>query len=389
MEETRPAYDYTELRTPVPETGDSSSVDFSVRPIDISLVLPVYDEVENIRGSYDGFRQVLDSLRLRWEMIFVNDGSQDGSRDVLEEIAHTDHRVRVVNHRRNFGKSAAQASGFSFAKGIWVATADADLQQDPADLAVLMYKAQEGYELVNGTMVFRDDPLSKRLPSRLFNAFTGRILGTDIRDLNSAVKVFRHDIAKEFIKYGYGEFHRYFTAIAVLNGYSVGEVRIEGKPRVAGKSKFGIERYMRGFLDFLNIMFFHGYMERPLHFFGGMAITTWVASFLMVLYMASGWITGGASLFSTPLSGVAALFFIAGIQLFGIGLIGSMVRNLSGGDNINSRIASLVGIDRRRNVDWRSARTDNGLGRQYDPGAVAFNDPKNAPQSGSTWRATR
>ena len=355
--------------------GDSSPIDFSVRPIDLSLVLPVYDEVENVRNCYDGFRQVLDSLRLRWEMIFVNDGSKDGSQGILEEIAHADHRVRVVNHRRNFGKSASQASGFSFAKGIWVATADADLQQDPADLAVLMYKAQEGFELVNGTMVFRDDPLSKRVPSRIFNAFMGRILGTEIRDLNSAVKVFRHDLAMEFIKYGYGEFHRYFTAIAVLNGYSVGEVRIKGKPRVAGKSKFGIERYMRGFLDFLNIMFFHGYMERPLHFFGGMAITTWVASFIMVLYMATDWMTGGPAMLTTPLAGVAALFFVAGVQLFGIGLIGSMVRNLSGGNNINGRITSLVGIDRRRNVDWRNARADTGLGRGFEPGASVVDDP--------------
>jgi len=149
MEDTRPAFDYSEIRTPVPAMGDSSPIDFSVRPIDLSLVLPVYDEVENVRKCYDGFRQVLDSLRLRWEMIFVNDGSQDGSRDILEEIAYTDHRVRVINHRRNFGKTASQASGFSFAKGIWVATADADLQQDPADLAVLMYKAQEGFELVH------------------------------------------------------------------------------------------------------------------------------------------------------------------------------------------------------------------------------------------------
>jgi len=207
------------------------------------------------------------------------------------------------------------------------------------------------------------------------------ILGTEIRDLNSAVKVFRHDLAKEFVKYGYGEFHRYFTAIAVLNGYSVGEVRIEGKPRVAGQSKFGIERYMRGFLDFLNIMFFHGYMERPLHFFGGMAITTWIASFIMVLYMATDWLTGGPPIMSTPLAGVASLFFIAGIQLFGIGLIGSMVRNLSGDNNINGRITSLVGIDRRRNVDWRSARADNGTDRTYDPSISVVDDP--SPQS---WR---
>lgn len=342
-------------------------------PIDISLVISVLDEHESLIESYDGFLKVLNEMKLEWEMVFVNDGSKDGSAELLNDLAKRDPRVKVVHHRRNYGKASAQASGFNYTRGKWIATADADLQQDPEDLKRLWAKAQEDYDLVNGTMVTRSDPLSKRLPSKIFNIFVGRLLRTQIRDINSAMKLLRHDLRREFIDYGYGEFHRYFTVLAILKGYKVAEVAVIGQPRLHGQSKFGFERYVRGFLDLINIYFFLGYMERPLHFFGGAALGFFAAASSILAYLTVDSIAGHVNIMDRPAFTISILLFLAAMQLFVAGLLAAMVRNLWGGSKERTRISNVTGIDRRRKIEWRGdSRGSDAIGyaeAAYEPDA--------------------
>ena len=334
-------------------SSDPTNGESKVQPVDISVVIPVLDEVDSIDATCTEFARVLDGLELHWEIIFVDDGSNDRSAEVMERCAFHDNRVRVIRHRRNYGKATALSSGFSYAKGRWIATADADLQQDPADIAKLWKKAEEGYDFVNGTMVSRDDPIMKRLPSRVFNFFAGRLLRIKIGDLNSAMKLFKNDIGRELVRFGYGDLHRYFTALAVMKGYRVGQVEIAGHPRLHGKSKFGMERYTRGYLDLVTIHFLIVYRERPMHLFGGLGMVLTGVGALILGFVAWEAMTTGSSMFGTPLAAIGVTFGIAGVQLFIVGMLAAMLRSLHGETQSGAKIASTVGVDRRLRVEWR------------------------------------
>ena len=237
-------------------------------PIDVTVVLPAYNEAESIRGSYEEINAVMKVTGLDYEFMFVADGSPDGTWAAIQELANRDKRVRAIRHRTNAGKANALANGFTYSRGNIVATCDADLQYDPRDVLRLIEKVLEGFDAVSAYKVIRRDPLSRRLPSKFFNFFLRTTTGVQLHDMNAGLKAYRRDAALELVRYGYGELHRFFMVILAKNGYSVSEVPVESLPRTSGHSKYGAERYLRGAMDFMTVFFISGYMERPLHFFG-------------------------------------------------------------------------------------------------------------------------
>ncbi|MCI0479311.1 glycosyltransferase family 2 protein, partial [Candidatus Uhrbacteria bacterium] len=243
-------------------------------PLDVSVILPAYNEVDSVEGMYAQVVRVFDATGWTYEIIFIDDGSNDGTWQKLKGVATEDQRIRLIRHRRNFGKAQALAAGFSYARGDVMVTSDADMQYEPEDMIRLVKKVREGTDVVSAYKVLRRDPLSKRVPSKFFNFWVRSTTGVELHDFNAGLKAFRHEAATDLVKYGYGEMHRFFMLLAARMGYSVGEVPVESCYRVRGKSKYGMERYARGAFDYLTAVFLSGYVDRPLHFFGpvGMAL---------------------------------------------------------------------------------------------------------------------
>ena len=242
------------------------------RPIDVSIILPAYNEEASIVGMYEQVVGVMGSVAFEYEIIFVDDGSTDSTWPKIVQLIERDKRVRGIRHRRNFGKASALANGFQYARGEIIVTSDADMQYDPKDILRLIAKIEEGYDVVSAYKVVRRDPLSKRIPSKVFNFVVRRMMGVKLHDMNAGLKAFRHQPAQALIRFGYGELHRFFIVIAARRGYCVAEVPVESLYRTTGHSKYGIERYLRGALDSLTVLFLSGYGERPLHLLGGAGI---------------------------------------------------------------------------------------------------------------------
>ena len=318
-------------------------------PIDVTIVLPAYNEVENVPGSYDEISAVMETTHLDYEFIFVDDGSCDGTWEAISQLAAHDSRVRGLRHRQNSGKASALANGITYARGRIVAIVDADLQYDAIDVLRVIEQAGVGYDAVTACKVLRKDRLTKRLPSKFFNTFVSRMTGVKLHDMNAGLKAFSYEAANELVRYGYGELHRFFMVILAVKGYSVHEIAVESRPRVAGITKYGAERYLRGAMDFLTVVFLSGYFERPLHLFGGMGVALMGTGTLFVSYTIAGNLfdfsyPGGGTLFS-----VGALMILTGIQLFGVGFVAEMIGNLEGAVRSKGKVSEVIGIERRSN----------------------------------------
>jgi glycosyltransferase involved in cell wall biosynthesis len=288
----------------------------------ISVVVPLHDEERSLEPLLDELGAALDPLGGPWEAVFVDDGSADGSWGVLTRL-HAEHEnVRVVRLRRNFGKAAALAAGFEQARGDVVVTIDADLQDDPDEIPRLLAKLQEGFDLVSGWKAKRQDPVPRRLLSRLFNGVSGLVSGLRLHDMNCGLKAMRAEVAQGLDLYG--ELHRFVPVLAHYEGYRVAELQVNHRPRAHGRSRYGLERYLRGFLDLLTVSFMGRYRHRPLHLFGGLglalgAIGTAVLAYLVVL-KASGEPIG-----HRPLLQLGVLLVVVGLQLFSLGLVSELV----------------------------------------------------------------
>ena len=221
--------------------------------VGISAVIPVYDESESLQQLHGELVRALDALGRPWEVLYLDDGSRDGSDRVIAALAQQDARVRGLSFRRNFGKSAALAVGFRMARGEWVLTLDADLQDDPAELPKLVTALESGLDLVSGWKQDRQDPITKTLPSRLFNAVTGKVAGIRLHDFNCGFKLYRREVVESIEVYG--ELHRFMPALAHWRGFRVGEVPVQHRARKFGRSKFGAARFVNGFLDLLSAAF--------------------------------------------------------------------------------------------------------------------------------------
>ena len=258
--------------------------------------------------------------------------------------------MRALRHRRNFGKASALANGFQYARGEIMVTSDADMQYDPNDFLRLMAKLEEGYDVVSAYKVVRRDPLSKRIPSWFFNFFVRSMTGVQLHDMNAGLKVFRYQAAEDLIRYGYGELHRFFIVLAARRGYSVAEVPVESLYRTNGSSKYGIERYMRGALDFLTVFFLSGYSERPLHLLGGAGVTLGALGTATFAFLGVTSFTEHVSMASRPLFTVAALLVLTGGQLLVFGLLAEMVNNLERSNAGRAKIAQVLRVDRRSSI---------------------------------------
>ncbi|HKB46214.1 MAG TPA: glycosyltransferase family 2 protein, partial [Ktedonobacterales bacterium] len=232
----------------------------------ISIVVPVYDEEESVVPLYDAVRAQLDEIGESYEIIFVDDGSRDGSFTVLRALHERDPRVRVIRFRRNFGKTPALVAGFAQARGDIVFTMDADLQDDPTEIPRFLEKLAEGYDLVSGWKYPRHDPPTKTVPSYFFNRMVGITTGVKLHDMNCGFKAYRHELLDD-IKL-YGELHRFVPVLAHQRGFRVTEVKVRHHQRKYGKSKFGARRFLRGFLDLLMVLFLMSYLRTPLRLFG-------------------------------------------------------------------------------------------------------------------------
>jgi glycosyltransferase involved in cell wall biosynthesis len=297
--------------------------------MDISVVIPLLNEADSIRELYDRIGAALAPLGREWEVVFINDGSTDSSMDVLRSLHEQNDNVTVLVFGRNLGKSAALSVGFKEATGDVVFTMDADLQDDPAELPAMLEVIESGHDLVSGWKKERHDPLSKRLPSKLYNAVTARLSGVRIHDMNCGLKAYRRQVVKT-IKV-YGELHRYTPVLAQWAGFTVTEVVVRHHARQYGRSKFGAERFIRGFFDLVTVLFLRRYITRPLHLFGMLGALLFTGGFLSGVYLTVLKIMGEA-IGRRPLLTLAILLMVVGVQFISFGLLGEMVANLKGED---------------------------------------------------------
>ncbi len=289
----------------------------------ISIVIPLFNEVESLPELYQQIIDVVKENKYRYEIIFVDDGSDDGSLDVIKKIKRGDRNVKFISFRRNYGKSAALAVGFEHASGDVIITMDADLQDDPREIPNLLKKLDEGFDLVSGWKKKRYDPITKTIPSRIFNFVVSTLTGIKIHDFNCGLKAYRKEVTQD-IKV-YGELHRYLPVLAHWAGYKIGEIVVQHHPRKYGKTKFGISRFIKGFLDLLTVMFTTRYFKRPLHLFGSIGIFIFVIGFGITFYLSLLKLIENITLSNRPLFILGVMLTIVGIQFISIGLLGEMI----------------------------------------------------------------
>jgi glycosyltransferase involved in cell wall biosynthesis len=288
----------------------------------ISIVIPLHNEERSIALLYDELDAALQPLAEEWEAVFVDDGSTDGSFAALTRL-HAGHgNVRVIRLRRNFGKATALATGFDNARGETIVTIDGDLQDDPAEIPRLLAKLDEGYDLVSGWKTHRRDPLRRRIPSRIFNWVTGRVSGLRLHDMNCGLKAYRAEVVHGMRLYG--ELHRFIPVLAHNRGFRATELPVNHRPREHGRSRYGVERYVRGFLDLLTVSFIGRYRHRPLHLFGGLGLVLGTIGFVVLVYLTVLKALGHA-IGDRPLLTLGVLFVVVGLQFFSLGLISEML----------------------------------------------------------------
>jgi dolichol-phosphate mannosyltransferase len=288
----------------------------------ISVVVPVHNEERSIGLLHEELQAALDPLGEEWEAVYVDDGSTDGSFSALTRLHAREDNVRVVRLRRNFGKAAALAVGFAQAAGERVVTIDGDLQDDPSEIPQLLAKLEEGFDVVSGWKTRRRDPLSRRLPSKLFNWVAGWMSGLHLHDMNCGLKAYRAEVVHNLVLYG--ELHRFIPVLAHEQGYRVAELPVNHRPREHGRSRYGMERYLRGFLDLLTVSFMGRYRHRPLHLFGGLGLLLGGSGVVLLVYLTIVKLTGHA-IGQRPLLTLGVLLVVVGMQFFTLGLISETI----------------------------------------------------------------
>ena len=289
----------------------------------VSVVIPVYNERESVRPLAQELLPVLRALGRRTEVLFVDDGSTDGTSEVLADLAAAEPEIAVVRLRRNFGKAAALMAGFREAQGDAIVTIDGDLQDDPAEIPRLLAELEAGADLVSGWKKERQDSWSKRAASRVFNGVTSRMSGVRLHDLNCGFKAYRAEVVRSLALTG--DQYRYIPVLAANEGFRVSELPVNHRPRAFGRSKYGLERYVRGFLDLLTILFVGRFRQRPMHLFGGAGMLLIAGGVVICAYLAVLRLFG-EGIGNRPLLLLGVLMIVVGVQLFTIGLVSEMIQ---------------------------------------------------------------
>jgi len=288
----------------------------------ISVLVPLLNEEESLKPLYSQIKESVTKSRLDYEIIFIDDGSTDGSLKVIKELARQDEKIRYVSFRKNYGKSAALNVGFKYAKGSAVITMDADLQDDPAEIPRLLEELEK-FDLVSGWKKKRFDPFVKRHSSKFFNYITRLMSGIKIHDFNCGLKAYRREVVKNIEVHG--ELHRYIPVLAGWQGFTVSEVVVKHHARRYGKTKFGISRFFKGFVDLITVIFTTRYIKRPMHLFGFLGALAFLAGFIVNGFLSYQWIFQNRSLSNRPLLLLGALLIVVGVQFFSVGLLGEMI----------------------------------------------------------------
>ena len=294
----------------------------------ISIIVPVLNEEGSLDKFYNETTKSLNEYS-NWEIIFIDDGSDDESYNIMRKLADEDNRVSIIQFFKNFGKADALSEGFKQANGDVVITIDADLQDDPAGIPKLVEKIQEGWDVVSGWKKDRKDPISKRLPSKLFNMVTRYLTGIKIHDFNCGLKAYRRKVVKSIDIYG--GLHRYIPAIAGQKGFSITEIAVNHRPREFGETKYGGNRLFHGFFDLFTMLFTGKYFDRPLHFFGSIGLVFIFISTISEVYPIYDKIANGIPFqkhFALIVFG--AMIFGLGLWFFSIGLLGELLIKASG-----------------------------------------------------------
>ncbi len=288
----------------------------------LSIVIPAYNEKDSLPELLERIERTVSPLNMDYEVLVIDDGSTDGTFEALKSLKSRFPMLKAIRFRRNYGKSAALAEGFARATGDIVITMDADLQDDPAEIPNLIQKLEEGYDLVSGWKKRRQDPISKTIPSKIFNFVTAKLTGIPLHDFNCGLKAYRQEVIKNIEVYG--ELHRFLPVLAVWQGFLVTEIPVRHHPRKYGKTKFGISRFTNGFFDLLTVMFITRFRKKPLHFFGFLGLLSTFVGTLILLYLTILWFQG-QGIGRRPLLFLGVLLVIVGVQFFSLGLIGEMV----------------------------------------------------------------
>jgi glycosyltransferase involved in cell wall biosynthesis len=292
--------------------------------MDLSIVIPVYNEQESIRLLYQAVCDAMSPLGLEWEVVLVDDGSRDGSPQLLEELALVDPaHVRVIELRRNFGQTAAIAAGIDYSDGQIVILMDADLQNDPADIPAMLAKLDEGYDVVSGWRIERQDNLSRRLPSRIANRLISWATGVPLHDYGCTLKAYRREVIKGFRLYG--EMHRFIPAYAYSYGARITEMAVHHHPRRYGKAKYGLERTFKVVLDLVTVKFLNSYANKPIYLFGGTGIVLILLSLAVLLYLCVRRVIFGISVLGSPFFQMSTMILIMGFQSILMGLIAELL----------------------------------------------------------------
>ena len=291
----------------------------------LSLVIPVLNEKDTLQTLDEAIHQALKDYETDWEVIYIDDGSQDGSLDILTDLAEIDKQhVRVVGFRRNFGQTAAIAAGIDHAQGDIIVTLDADMQNDPADIPMMVAKLNEGYDVVSGYRKDRKDTmLTRTIPSRAANWLISQVTGVHLHDYGCTLKAYRREVLHNIRLYG--EMHRFIPVYAHAYGARITEVLVRHHPRKYGKTKYGLERTFKVLLDLFTVKFLLSYAAKPIYLFGGAGIFLILASGLVLLYLLVRRIFFSISVLASPLFQMSAMFFILGFQSILMGLIAELL----------------------------------------------------------------
>ncbi len=295
--------------------------------MDVTLVVPVYNEVNSLRSLHEEITSAMAPLGLAYEVLFVDDGSTDDSWSVIEALTKENVHMGGIRFRRNFGKAAALTAGFRAARGRYVVTLDADLQDDPAEIPRFLAKLDEGWDVVSGWKYPRRDPWTKTVPSRIFNWTTRTLTGVNLHDFNCGFKAYQAEVVREVRIYGM--LYRYIAVLAHWRGFRVTEIKVHHRPRRYGKSKFGVGRFTVGLFDLITVLFLTQYTWRPLHLFGSLGLSSLGLGTLINLYLTGLWLTGHRPIGNRPLLMLGVLLMIIGVQFISFGLLGEMIAHMA------------------------------------------------------------